>query len=181
MMDRLVFRTTWWHPLSTMTPDEQKREVARLDYETLTSDAAERLKYQVDLGQSMLRSLTLVNGGALIALFTLIGNQGQGLVVNDGLLKGAFVSFVAGLVFSLVGSFGGFLSQFWYAFASTLVAWDKQEEMLGGEGSRRLDALKHYKRGSWALAIGVLAVVLSVVCFGVGSWYALSGAIEISR
>jgi len=175
-MASLGFLSAPWHPLATMTPDEQKREAARLDYEALMSDAANRLQHQVDLGKVAVQSLTLVNGGAIVALFTLVGQQGIELALDPERLKLAFGFFVAGLFCSLASMFGGFLSQYWYSQTSIEEAWEKQSEMLGDKPKGR-DFMRSYKRGSIALAVGLCLAVLSVVSFAAGSWAALSGFI----
>lgn len=57
------------------TAPNPERERARLHYEELRADAADRIKYQVEYRHAALRGLTIVNGGAIIALFTFIGND----------------------------------------------------------------------------------------------------------
>lgn len=175
-MPSLGFLTPTWHPLATMTPEERKREVARLDYETLIADAAIRVGYQVELGKSLLQALTVVNGGAIVALFTLIGNMGDASAIDPPMLKRAFAFFIAGLILSLVSGFAGFLSQFWYSLSGALEAWEKQDEMLGGEITPRNFEL-HQKRGDKAIWATVIAAALSATCFGIGGWAALSGVI----
>lgn len=178
-MAALGFPSSPWHPLAEMTPDEQAREAARLDYQTLMADAADRLKHQVDLGKGLLQSLTLVNGGAIVALFTLIGKQGDGLALDPMLLKRAFGFFIAGLILSLISGSAGFLSQLLFAGSSTLQAWEQQDVMLGRDVTKR-HFQKPFKQGGWALVATIAAAILSAACFGLGSWSALSGVLDQS-
>ena len=49
-------------------------EIAREDYESNLAIAASHLQYQVEFAQSLLKNLTIVNGGAIVAILTFIGN-----------------------------------------------------------------------------------------------------------
>lgn len=175
-MARLGINTATWHPLADMTPEEQQREAARLDYDALITDAADRLKHQVDLGKMVIQSLILVNGGAIVALFTLVGKQGANLPINPSSLTTAFGYFIAGLVCALASGFAGFLSQYWYALTSTMEAWQKQAEMMGQEYTGK-DYNGTFVRGSIAIGLGLLLAAGALICFGLGSRSALIGVL----
>ena len=55
-----------------MSDDE--RRVLEQELAAATSDAADRVRNQVAIAQELLRSLLLANGGAIVALFTFVGN-----------------------------------------------------------------------------------------------------------
>jgi len=65
-----------------------------------------RLEVQNGLGQSALKSMMLVNGGAIISLLTFVGNKGG--VVNVCALKISMGMFCAGLVCALAAYFGAY-------------------------------------------------------------------------
>lgn len=164
--------------ISDMSPEEKKREIARLDYQALIADAADRLKHQVDLAQATIRSLTLINGGAIVALFTFIGNldANGALLVDPPQIKRAFLAFAFGLMFAMASSFGAFLSQYWYALTSQIEAWHRQAAIFDQTSDR--DLSDPVRRGSLALAVAVASSIASLICFGIGSWLSLLGVLD---
>lgn len=160
-----------------MTEEERLREGARQDMETLFATANERLKFQVDLAKVVIQSLTVANGGAIVALFTLVGKQGESMIIDPALLKAAFAWFVAGLVTIILAAFGGFLSQYWYHISDLREGWHRQAEMLGNEPGK-WDFKGPYARGNVALMAALACAFLSLFCFGMGGWDALSGALR---
>jgi hypothetical protein len=160
-----------------MTPDEQKREIARLDYDIYLTEAADRLKFQVEFVQAGLRSLMLINGGAIVALFTLIGNSAAAtqVAVDQGKLWCAFVAFVAGLLFTLLTTFAAFFSQVFYAESTVRQAWSSQREMLGGVGDN--EHVKPFRKGKCAEILGIACFSAALACFAIGAGFALAGVL----
>lgn len=156
-------------------------EIAKLDYENLKQEAVDRLKFQVEYSQGIMRALTLVNGGAIVALFTFIGSLGaDGAVTYQPVwIWWAFAAFAAGLTLSILSGFGAFFSQYWFAMATTNEMWMKQVEMLGGIPDPEFLAGRdrEFARGNWAIGFGVLAACLSLAAFVTGSWLALKGVL----
>lgn len=161
-----------------MTPDEQKREIARLDYEILKADAAERLKYQVEFGQSIFRGLLLINGGAIIALFTFIANivGKPGMAIAVGRLWWAFSFFTAGLIFTILATIAAFYSQLFFAHTGMREAWSKQAEMVGAEKSG-FDSQTPFAQGQLALIGVITSVFIALAAFIVGAGFALHGVL----
>ena len=54
-----------------------------MDYEASTAHASERLRFQQETAVAAIKSLTLVNGGAILALLTFIGNSPAKYNVGD--------------------------------------------------------------------------------------------------
>lgn len=62
------------HPSNTVQQNEEfERQIAAQDYSDLRLEAEKRLEYQLSYSQALLQSLTIANGGALVALFSLVG------------------------------------------------------------------------------------------------------------
>lgn len=150
-------------------------EAARQNYDALTAEAAERLRFQVGFAEQALKGLMLVNGGAVIALYTVIGNSGP-MSLDAGNLWAAFGCFVAGLVLTLLACLGAFASQSYFYASAQHEAWNEQARMLTG----RLGGYDHrspYRLGYWAQIAGVGSAVLSVAAFALGAGLALSGVL----
>lgn len=159
-----------------MDIEQLKRETARLDHEALQKDAELRLGYQVEFSHNALKALTLANGGAIVALFTLLGNVDNArLAVDAGLIWWAFAAFTSGLVCTFVASFGAFFSQSFYMLSSQQEAWEKQAEMLGAES--KYDHLAEYQKGEKAEFVGIVAAILSLILFAFGGGFALASVL----
>lgn len=156
---------------------EQRQTEARLDYENLTADVADRLKLQGELAQAIFRGLTLVNGGAIIALFTFVGNSEHEFDATR--IWWAFGSFVAGLALTLLAVMAAFRSQSCYMKSSQYEAWDNQRAWLdlpprkdGGNDYR-----KEYRLGEIAEYVAIGAVACGLIAFVIGSGFALTGVL----
>lgn len=160
---------------------EQNREIAKLDYENLKQESVDRLKFQIEYSQGIMRALMLVNGGAIVALFTFIGNIGaDGAVTYQPVwIWRAFIAFSLGLTLSILSSFGAFFSQYWFALSTVSEMWMKQAEMVGNVPAAELlaDRNKLFIKGNRAVGLGILAAILSLVAFVVGSGLALKGVL----
>lgn len=157
-----------------MDENERIRDINRRDYEGHQSDAVQRLQFQHDFAQSALRTLVLVNGGAIIGLFTFIGN---GRAAFDGAgLKCAFAWLVVALFLSMFAYFGAFYSQANYMNASAYAAVASREALGNLErdpnNRRQQDRLRFW--GDVCIWLGIGSAFASLGSFALGSWFALS-------
>src|SRR5437868_6324457 len=106
-----------------------REEVARLDYQANIQEAADRLRFQQEIGLAACKSTILVNGGAIIALLTFIGNHPAGHDIAG--LKQAFGGFSVGIVSTLVSLWLAYLGQDWLSNMRVSVAWNSQQDMKG--------------------------------------------------
>ena len=154
-------------------PDPE-REMARLDHEAMTAEATERLKHQVGFVDRGLQGLTLINGGALVALIAMLGGNAH-LRITARSLWGAFGMFALGLTLALLANFAAYLSQGFYYQVTQFEAWDAQRRMHGLAAERRAAVVKAHRRGQHAEFGGVAAALLSLFVFILGCALALSG------
>lgn len=162
-----------------MTPHEQRGieiEVAKLDYEHFKADALGRFNSVDEFARGALRGLTIGNGGAIVALFTFIGNDGAVGHYNAGRLWWAFAFFVAGLVFVFAATICGYFSQAYYMQASNEQAFAAQATIW--DTGQKFDHLPTFNRGEKFEVGGIVGACLSLVLFAVGSGFALAGVLR---
>lgn len=158
---------------------EERRNLwrARLDIDSAKIDV--RLGVANALALQGLNCLFLVNGGAVVALFTLLG-QGAGSAfvsaISPRLIIGAFALFSLGLVACIAATTIGYWSQQLITVAeqeSLEHHWEALHEMqprpLGAEEIDKANALV-----TWALG----AAVLSLLFFMGGAGLALFAAFQ---
>lgn len=155
--------------------EQQKREMARHDYEDHRQEVFERLKMQAAFAEAGLKSLMLVNAGAIIGLFTFIGNGSTKLHIRADWLWPAFGCFVAGMAATLVAHIAAFFSQGFYYQQTQAQSWNDQAIMIGAEARHGTDDL--YKKGFLAENIGVTAAVVALLAFVVGAFLAFKGVL----
>lgn len=158
-----------------MPNDVSNSEEARLNYERLSADVIERMRIQTELAQGVLRGLTLGNGGAMIALFTFIGNGGPALHIDQRMIWWAFVAFAVGLTATFIAAMGAYFSQSFYLVSSVYESYTKQAEMLGRTSD--YDHMTPYERGSIAEWTGVSAAFVALAGFVAGCVCALAGVL----
>jgi hypothetical protein len=155
----------------TATHDQVSIEMARQDYEHFRSDALERVGSAAEFARGALRALTLGNGGAIIALFTFIGNASTEWPLDERNIKWAFGWFLAGLVAVFIATIAAYFGQSFFMRASLEQAWNAQSRLLGTPEKENPE--KSYKKGDVAETIGIGGVILSLIFFAVGSGCAL--------
>jgi hypothetical protein len=144
------------------------------DYEGYKQEASQRLQFQHDFAQSALKSGVLVNGGAIVALFTFLGHNDQTVT---GHLWWSFVCLVAGLAFALLAYAGAFLSQ---GYLMNLAEY-RATGSRAGMGMLQPDPdqdenEKHYDRWGGILVWTALALaILGILAFVAGAGFALAG------
>jgi hypothetical protein len=157
-------------------PTEQStvvRHVAALDYELAKADVLERLKFQATFAEIAWRSLTLVNGGAIVALFTFIGNARP--AIDHSLIWVGFGCFAAGLVSNILSIMAGFFAQAFYMKSTTSAAWNKQLEMHGYEPQYAEVQVGEQRAGDRWEWTAIITAVASLLAFVAGAACALQG------
>lgn len=141
--------------------------VARL--EQFYEDARQRIKAVTDLAVLWLRSMTILAGGGVIALFTLLGKV-ETLSVNPIGLWFAFAGLIGSLVSVMAALFCGYMGQDCFYEAEFRTAENIYQDITGG--TARQETPGWSQGGRWHIA-AVLLAVLSLVMFAVGSACAL--------
>jgi hypothetical protein len=150
-------------------------ETNQRDYERYKEDAAQRLQFQHDFAQTSLQSSVLVNGGAIVALFTFLGHDKA--VISADALAWSFGWFVAALACGLLAHLGAFLSQAFYmqvAEYDAVAARNAMGKLTNIAGHDEGEA-RARRRGHIAFGVALGASALSLVGFVLGAWCALDG------
>lgn len=154
---------------------ELERQIARMDAEAKIADAAERLRFQQQCALAAVRALTLVNGGAILALLTFIGNNDARY--DTTALKAAITGYVVGLAFALSTYVLAYHSEAWNRDCDTSDAWNYQDDMRQLPRRHEAVASKERHRG-WLLQISAISLVTaSLLMFAYASFQALNGII----
>lgn len=163
-------------------PPEAWSKIAEGDLAAARADAAERVKAQLTIADAAMKALMLANGGAMIALFTFIGNlvakSSPALAFNTDRLWVAFSCFVVGLTAVLLCYVCAFVSQDrFYSQAMAEVerqqgAWQRSLATMPDERERKLN-----RQGARAYAIGLTLALVAIVAFMTGCGFALSGVL----
>lgn len=139
---------------------------SRLLAETHVADASKRLQFQHDYSIEGFKTLTLINGGAIIALLTYAGHSAGSTVAKR--LSEAFLAYAVGLILSVLAYLFAYLSQ------AELMNGDMTEayRLLGieADGTRREE---FERKGMRRVHAGIGLSVLSLFAFVAGSWLAM--------
>jgi hypothetical protein len=136
-------------------------------------DARARLKVAGELAVSGLRSITIINGGSIVALFTLVA---RGDIKPAGLVA-AFAFFAAGVTASLMSTLVGYWSQQLIVVYEQDVA-AQTYEILAGLKPREPVFSEFPNR---LVVVATLCALAGIVCFVGGSLSALLAAIAGHR
>jgi hypothetical protein len=136
--------------------------------------AIERVRVVNTLTSLCLRTLLLFNGGAIVALFTVLGH-GAATVVAPGKLTGAFTGFASGTLFAMLAAGMAFFTQnlFW-AFEAAQAEFVYQvigADLAGTAQPAPPTIPKFATNVLWQLAVAFSWA--SLFAFGVGSWLAI--------
>lgn len=149
--------------------------------EAATKDAADRVKNQLAIAQEALKALLLANGGAMIALFTFIGNvlsRSAAVQFNASFLRWAFMAFVAGFVVDLLAYVLAFLSQDRFYYTTMAEVERLSRSILTDTVDTDQSAeIKHHRSGQRFYIVGLGLAVISVLCFATGCGFALAGVL----
>ncbi|WP_336974166.1 hypothetical protein [Sphingobium aromaticiconvertens] len=132
----------------------------------------ERLRHSIGFAMASLQALTLINGGALVALFTFVGSS-TAVRFDMSALWVAFAAFATGLVFNLLAFLGAHLSQDYFYVSAQWSAWNAELRMDGLPES--YDAVSPARIGTRAQIAGIASGIVSLIAFIVGCGFALSG------
>ena len=167
--------------MNKLSPDVIAR-IAADDLAAARADAAERVKFQVSIADTTMKALILVNGGAVIALFTFLGNligRGGSASFDTAPIWSAFACFIGGLVAALLCHVAAFLSQDRFFNQAMHEVWRTQEAAFTGEPNEPTKAERRLNcQGGWFYIAGVLLAILSALAFSAGSWFALTGLLD---
>jgi len=147
------------------------------------ADTADRMKNQMSIADATMKALLLANGGAMIALFTFVGNlvakSSSGKLPFDAkMLWIAFVCFVCGLVSALIVHALAFMSQDRFYNQAAEEAWRQQDSMLSKiRSSPGPMELKFYRTGMIFYGMAFIMALVSVAAFSCGCGFALSGVL----
>jgi hypothetical protein len=135
----------------------------------LLDDSAQRHAYQHEFSLAGFKTLVLINGGAIIALLTYIGNHASGHTATA--FSCAFASYAAGLVLAMIAYLAAYFSQGSFLNVTGQRAWT----LLGMESADKTTPETYAARGNLWIGAGVILCVLSLVAFVLGSWSAMNG------
>lgn len=136
------------------------------------AEATARLSYSIGFAQSGLQALTLINGGALVALFSFVASSSV-VAFDLAALWRAFGFFAAGLVLNILAYLGAHLSQDRFYIVAQYLAWNAQDTLAEADASH--DPMPPYKAGSIAQMAAILCAILALAAFIAGCGFALSG------
>ncbi len=147
------------------------------DFEKYSTEEAQRLGFQHEFAQAALKSSVLVNGGAIVALFTFLGNDKAAL--DPDWLFWSFGCFAFALASGLAAYLGAFLSQAFYMNAVAYRATKSRNAMgnIPDEDHHDTKADRQAKLGNIAIGFGIGACVVSLAGFVAGSLCALLGLV----
>lgn len=132
-------------------------------------DATDRLRFQHDYSIAGFKTLILINGGAVIALLTYVGNVKDGLDATN--LQWAFFGYIAGLAVAMAAYLTAYLGQALIMHHSSSVALSV---MGAQEADRDVQERRESKARMW-IAISIGLCVSSLVAFVAGSIAAMCG------
>ncbi len=141
--------------------------------------ATERSKYVIEMAQLGLRSLVLVNGGALVGMLTFLGHNPD--MALRGQLWVGFGWLIAGLAMALAAILVAYLTQqvfstseYHEAYRLLLLSYGDAEAAKREEGKED----RHRAIGSWLQTVAILVAAGSFVSFAVGSYWTLDALID---
>ncbi|HUE80018.1 MAG TPA: hypothetical protein VMN38_10355 [Sphingomicrobium sp.] len=135
--------------------------------ENRIEDAHNRLRYQQEFSAQGFRTLTLINGGAIIALLTYTGHSEGSDAAPD--LANAFLAYTAGLVTAVSAYLAAYLSQASLMNADMMEAY----RLLGIEPVTTKTGDELERTGMLGVKFGIGLSIASLLAFITGSWLAL--------
>lgn len=145
-------------------------------------DAGDRIRFQATFAEKLLNALLVANGGAIIGLFTFVGNligkAASPIRLAPSALWIAFACFVLGLSLALAAHIFAFLSQqeFYYQAMEEIAhrerALIQDEPQVDRTRERRFNEM-----GARRYAHGILVAAGSIILFVIGCGAALYGLI----
>ncbi|MEM1196593.1 MAG: hypothetical protein AAGH57_10855 [Pseudomonadota bacterium] len=148
-----------------MSEEELNKDWEEAKGRFFESDYKKRMDMSNEYAQLAYRYLFLLNGGAVLALLTLLGNtQAE---ADAGGIFNAFIWFAGGLASVLVGVFSYHASQSASMLSSYYKSMDSFSKLAGGQGLDESDI--HHKRANVSLLAARFFAAVSLLCFVCGS------------
>lgn len=154
-------------------PEEWRETIAKELYEVERSDYAEHLRLQASVGTMALRSLFLINGGAIIGILTFIGNHGADIVAPT--IRWSIALFVLGLAAAVAAPIPGYLAQLNNQDAAYRQMLDYLRLRLSAASTN--DHLRSVRKATWQLRVGLVLAILSLFFFAGGALVAINSLV----
>ena len=152
------------------------------DLAAAQNEMRERLRNQMSFAEKSMAALMLANGGALIGLFTFIGNVvGRAeapLAFRTGYIWSGFASFALGITLVLLTHLFAFLSQLQFYNQAAHEMWRHQRTLA--QGAVHLDTdeeKKFFRQGDRYMRAGIAVLIGSLICFMLGAGLSLAGVL----
>lgn len=142
------------------------------------ADSAARLQYQHEYTLAGLKTLIIINGGAIIGLLTYAGNASD--KVDAARFESSFAGYAIGLGLAVFTYLTSYLSQAELMNASISEAYKQRGFAILEKGKHAPD---YTKRGMRWVYAGIALAVASLGGFGIGSYYAkqaITARVDIS-
>lgn len=161
---------------------EAQRHEIEGDLAAARAESVDRIRHQMTLAEKSLSALMVANGGALIGMFTFIGNVAakspDSMMFNVGLIWGGFSAFCVGVALALIAHLGAFLSQDRFYQVSMLEVWRHQRSLLNDvEHLDRADELRFHAQGGMIYYGSLVLSILSILAFMIGCGFSLAGVL----
>ncbi len=168
-------------PMTQELSAAQRAEV-EFDLQAAREELVERLRNQMTFAEKALAAMMLANGGALIALFTFIGNtvgkSDAPLKFSTSYLWGGFALFSLGVALVLVTHLFAFFSQFNFYNQAGEELWRHQRTLRTNVFDTDTSAEEaENRRGNTHLSWGIATLICSLVCFLGGAGLSLAGVL----
>ncbi len=149
-------------------------EFARLKYQAQLTSAYERSKAVFDFALLGLRSIVIVNGGAIVGLLTFVGNFNR--AADSAGVWAAFVCFAVGLFAALAAILASYSAQSWFYWCEELGPEINARETFEVDASDiRKRASDFLDRGMRRQRVAMASGLLSALLFLAGAILSLSG------
>jgi hypothetical protein len=149
-------------------PAPNATESHRMLAERRVDDSTDRVRFQQEYTIEGFKTLTLINGGAIIALLTYAGSKNAAGVTHD--FGPAFIGYAVGLALSVLAYLFAYYSQ------GDIANSDMQEayRLLGLQNKAgATEQAKLEKRGALWGNLAAFLAILSLTSFVIGSWLAM--------
>jgi hypothetical protein len=156
-----------------VVPEEFREEIVKELYEIERSDYTEHLRLQGSVGLTAIRSLFVINAGAIIGILTFIGNHGAE-VVGSG-IRQSIGLFITGLVAAAACPIPGYLAQISFQEAAHRQMIDFLRIRVKSKSVN--DHKSAGAAGVLFLRAGLLLAVLSLIFFCAGAWAGINALV----
>lgn len=148
------------------------RQISQLEYEEYKQEVSDRLKFQVDFAQALLKAFLLVNGASIISLLTFIGNTTN--EIDAVWMWWSFASFAFGIICALISYFGAFFSQMNFMQTAAMQMWASHGRSHGIEKVvDQVEFAGFLRKGIIYMNAGIVAATASLLGFVAGAFFAL--------